>query len=195
MYFNQFSVLFCVLLSIACSGQKSFKNDSVRINFLFGNPMVQDSNDLTIKVIYTNLSQKNVEVYQELFEGDKGDRFFNVNAEVEKKHNSGHLRHPLRFYQNPLLYDMEERYRHYDLPKKQLSPQSSDTLKLNLLAIAKTFFPGEYRLKVHLRIQTIQDLTDYTDINFEKAPPMDTLIYTSSNWIYFKVRRELTARR
>ena len=121
-------------------------------------------------------------------------RFFNISIEAEKWKGKKYIPNHLRFYQNPLLYRMEDSLRHFDLPKKKLPPFASDTLQLKILDIAKGFLPGKYRFKAFLRVQTIRDEREYNDKNFETAPPMDKIVYVNSSWFYFVIKQEIRSK-
>ncbi len=98
----------------------------------------------------------------------------------------------MQYYQNPLLTIMEDSLRHYDLPKKRLSPFSSDTLRINLLDVAQGFYPGRYKFRAHLRINTIRDNKVYNDEKNETAPPEDKIEYYNSRWSYFVVKKYIS---
>jgi hypothetical protein len=163
--------------------------------FLFPQSVVVDSNDLTLRVVYKNNTNSFVEVYTVLREGDKGDRFYNIYIEFEKQKGNKFTSFPVRFYQNPLLYRMDDSLRHYDLPKKSLAPYSSDTLGLNLLNIAGSFFQGKYRFKAQLRVKTIKDDSFYDKKNVDILPPQDKIEYIDSKWIYFTVQKYISMKR
>lgn len=166
-------------------------NDSLSVTFHFIQREINDSSQLTLSVEYRNKVSSPVEVYQYLDEGDKGDRFYNINIEMEKLKGTKYFPHAMRFYQNAFLYRMEDSLRHYDLPKMKLPAYTSHTIRYNLLKSAKGFLPGNYRFKIHLRVETIRDDAEYNDKNFETPPPMDKLKYVSSKWFCFAVKREI----
>ncbi len=179
---------------INCCAQDK-KNDSVSLQFLFPQSMVVDSNDLILSIVYRNNTDLFVEVYKTLKEGDKGDRFYNIYIEIEKLAGKKFTSFPVRYYQNPLLYRMEDSLRHYDLPKKNLAPYSTDTLDLNILNIAGSFYPGKYRFKAHLRVKTIKDDSFYDSENTGKFPPLDKIEYVDSEWLYFTVKKYISIKR
>jgi hypothetical protein len=189
------TLVFSLLLIMICNAtalcQKRKVNDSLSVTFRFSELEVTDSSQLTFCIEYQNNIGKPVDIYQYLEEGDMGDRFFNISIEMEKLKEKKYYPHALRFYQNPLLYNLEDSLRHYDLPKMKLSPYSSRVLDFNLLNSAKGFLPGKYRFKVYLRVETIRDGTEYNDKNFETSPPMDKLKYINSKWFYFTVKKEI----
>lgn len=172
-------------------GQNGKAVDSLHVKFFFPYSMVYDSSHLTLNVIYRNNTNRYISIYESLDEGYKGDRFFNISIEMEKLNKNKYSYHPLRFYISAHAGRMEDSFRHYDLPKKQLQPYASDTLTLDILKVANGFSPGKYRFKAHLRVKTIRDDREYNDPNFESEPPMDKIEYTSSQWIYFTVKKEI----
>jgi len=166
MCFKVTVILSSLWLSVTCSGQQHVDLDSVRIEILLSTQIVRDSNDLHCFVVYTNLTRKPISIYSYLDEGSMGNRFFNINVEFEKLENGSYSRYTVRFYRN--------------------------SLKLYLLSIAKSLFPGKYRTRIHLRTKTIPDYTKYNDSTFETPPPFDNIEYTSSQWLYFEVKRFVT---
>ena len=166
--------------------------DTVGIKFLFPFVKVLDSSQLTLQVIYKNNTNKSVNMYKDLEEGDKGDRFFNIAIEMEKLVQKKYTPHSMRNYTNPFLFSMEDSLRHYDLPKKELLPYTSDTLKLDLLKVANSFMPGKYRFRANLRVKTIKDERVYNDVNGETEPPEDKIEYTVSRWYYFTIPKYIS---
>ena len=73
-----------LIATISGFGQKNGGSDSVIISFLFPNAVVADSSNSKLKVVYKNNTKKDIYIYQYLDEGYKGDRFFNINIEMEK---------------------------------------------------------------------------------------------------------------
>jgi hypothetical protein len=179
-----------ILLNVTtavCFGQNKKGVDSVDITFLFPYVKVLDSSQLTLQVVYKNNTNKSVEIYKDLAEGDKGDRFFNITIEMEKVVQKKYTPHAMRYYTNAFLFSMEDSLRHYDLPKEKLPPYALDTLKLDLLKVANSFMPGNYRFRTYLRVKTIRDDRVYNDVNGETAPPEDEIEYIVSKWFYFTV--------
>lgn len=185
--------VFFLLLTGHTTGfsQKRRINDSLSVTFHFKEREILDSNQLSLSIEYRNKSSLPIDIYQYLDEGDKGDRFYNLSIEMQKLKGKKYSPHAMRFYQNAFLYRMEDSLRHYDLPKMKLPAYTSHTLRFNLLKSAKGFLPGSYRFKIHLRVATIRDETEYNDKNFETPPPMDKLEYVSSGWFYFTVKKEI----
>jgi hypothetical protein len=184
-----------LIISIACLSQEKRTPDSLKVTFLFTQSNVLDSNGLILQVAYRNNTKNAIGIYQYLQEGDIGDRFYNIYIEMQKRKDGKFSRHAMRYYQNALQYSMEDSIRHYDLPKKELLPYSSDTIKLNLLNVTKDFLAGAYRFKAHLRVKTIKDESVYNDKNFETAPPVDKIEYISSQWLYFNVKKVISKAR
>ena len=180
-----------MVLAVSIHGFSQDNSKSVAYSFTIKNEIAFDSLDLTVSVIIKNKSNKNVDIYQYLEEGYLGDRFFNVHIEMQQLQEKEYKNLTLRYYKNPYLSRMEDSLRHYDLLKKQLQPLATDTLTLNLLAIKRSFMPGKYRFKVHLRTRTIEDSSEYHDENFETAPPEDKIEYETSKWIYLTVKRAI----
>jgi hypothetical protein len=185
-----FIVLLYTLIYTSCVSQNA--HDSLQIVFYFPFKNVADSADLTLQVIYKNSSNRSFDVYEDLDEGNRGDRFFNINIEMEKRQGKKFVYYPTRFYTNPMLSHVNDSLRHYDLPKKKLLPLSSDTLMLNLLDIVKSLEPGEYRFKAYLRVKTIENRTPYNDPEFITPPPFDEIIYFPSKWFVFNVVKPIT---
>lgn len=185
-------IILLPLTTIVSFGQnKKGSVDSVGISFLFPHVKVLDSTQLKLLVIYKNNTNKSVEIYKNLAEGDKGDRFFNITIEMEKLGLKKYAPHPIRFYTNALTFRMEDSLRHYDLPKQKLLPYASDTLTLDLLKVANSFLSGKYRFRAYLRVKTIRDERAYNDVNGETEPPMDEIEYTVSKWFYFTVPNDI----
>jgi hypothetical protein len=189
-----FPALLLLTITFTGFGQNSKPIDSLSIKFLFPFSQVYDSSQLTVKVVYKNNSDRYLSIYKELEEGNWQDRFFNMNIEMEKLDKGKYTYHFMRCYISVHEYSMVDSLRHFDLPKKQLAPYASDTLGLNILTVSRSFWPGKYRFKAHLRVKTIRDDREYNDPNFETAPPYDTIEYVSSEWIYFTVKNFMQMR-
>lgn len=184
------------LTTASCYGQE--KKDSLAIGFLFSKSPVRDNSGMTLRVVYKNLTNREVTIYRTLQEGGlPNDRFANIYVVLEKKKNGNFAEYSTNTFDiNPAIYyNMEiDSLRHFDLPKKTLAPFSADTLTLNLLKAHSLIDTGEYRLNADLRVRTIRDNTPYSDPNGEKTPPFDKLFYKSSGWIYFRVERVVSMR-
>lgn len=180
-----------LLVIMASAGFGQSQKVSLAISFLFRSSLISDSNHLILGVVYRNNTERYIDVYQYLEEGYKNDHFYNINIEFEKQKAKKYVPNPVRFYKNVLLYRMEDSLSHFDLPKNKLPPFSSDTLALNLLSVSKGFVPGKYRFRAYLRVQTIQDKRAYDDKNFETSPPMDKILYLTSKWFYFTIKKEI----
>lgn len=111
---------------------------------------------------------------------------------IEKKTPKGYQYESLLYYKpNPDIY-FADFLRHYDLPKTQLLPHQRDTLHFNLLRKGITLDTGYYRMKIRLRVQTIEDTSAYRhDPTGASVPPEDQIKYITSDWIYFKVRKRM----
>jgi hypothetical protein len=184
-------VLLLIMIVFAGFGQKGKLIDSLTIKFLFPFSQVYDSSQLTLKVVYTNNTNKNISVYKELKEGYKGDRFFNIAIEMEKLEQKAYKFYPLRSYISAHASSLVDSLRHFDLPKKELAPYASDTLALDILKVANGFLPGKYRFRAHLRVKTIRDDREYNDPKFETLPPQDEVIYISSQWFYLTIKNDI----
>jgi hypothetical protein len=166
--------------------------DSLKILFLPMDELISDSSHLHCSIMYENISKRPVFVYKRLSNGYMNDRFCNVNVVVEREDGGKYVDQQTMFYnRNPkLLY--ADSLRHYDLPKISLVPLAKDTLILDFYKLGLGFEKGNYRIKINLRIRTIQDITEYhDDPTGATAPPDDKIQYTSSGWIYFKVLKRI----
>ena len=163
--------------------------DSMKVSFFLPRSKVIDSNDLKLHIVTKNLTSRTIRVYRELEEADKEDRFGNIFIDMQKMKDGQYKRHPMRTYRNAFEYD--EAHRHYDIDRKELAAFKSDTLILNVLQVSKGFFKGSYRFKAYLRIQTIPDNKPYDYSKAEEVPPMDTLKYINSSWIYFTIDKDI----
>lgn len=183
-----------VILTLSVIELKSqIKNDSMNIIFLFSDNSHLDTGRFDFKVVYQNKQKKDIEIYQSLEEGDRGDRFYNIFIEVQKKENGVFHRYPIRYYRNAMQNQISDStIRHFDLPKKKLKSLSSDTLTINLLKIAKVFDTGEYRFRGYLRVKTIQNTVPYNDSTLETPPPEDKIEYRTSKWFYFAIKKYIT---
>jgi len=180
-------ILLLHVITVVSFGQNKKVFDSVGKTFLFPYANVLDSSQLMLQVVYKNNTNKSVDIYRGLKEGDKGDRFFNINIEMEKLVHNKYTPHTMRYYTSHLLFSMEDSIRHFDLPQKKLPPYKSDTLRLDLLKVANSFMPGKYRFRAYLRVKTIRNEQVYDDVRAETAPPMDEIEYTVSKWFYFTI--------
>ena len=180
-----------MFFSFASFSQKKPNKDSVSISFLFNEQAIADSAQLTLKVIYKNKTNRPVDIYRLLSEGNPGDRFYNIFIEMQKLDSTEYNRHSMRTYQNSMEMSMEDSLRHYDVAKKKLAPFRSDTLSINFMDIAGVFPPGKYRFKAHLRVKTIRDNSIYNDPDFETIPPLDKPVYIASKWFYFTITKHL----
>ena len=176
------------LFSLTCLGQKA--QDSLRISFVFPKQEIKTQGDLTLKVVYKNLTNRSIEVYKFLKEGYQGDRFFNISIDMQRLHKKKFVYHATRYYSSSYSYNMDS-LRHFDLPKKTLPPFTSDTLSINLLDVVNMLDTGQYRFRAHLRVKTIPNNTPYNDPNFETAPPVDEIVYSVSKWFGFTVKNQI----
>lgn len=188
-----FVVLSILNASLSGFSQEDKTIDSLSIKFSFASSIAFDSSHFALKVVYKNNTDRYICIYKDLEEGGRGNRFCNMVIEMEKLNKNKYSYHPTGCHMGP-SFSMVDSLRHYDLPKKQLSSYASDTLSLDLLKITNVFWPGKYRFRAHLRVKTIRDDREYNDPNFETAPPEDTIVYISSEWIYFTVKNYIQKR-
>jgi len=192
LYMKAIFITLLQVTTLVSLAQNKKAVDSVSITFLFPYTKVVDSSQLTLQVVYKNNTDRSVDVYKDLEEGDRGDWFFNSTIEAQKLIQKKYRPRVLRTYISPFLFSIEDSLRHYDVPKKKLLPYASDTLKLDLLKVASSFMPGKYRFRAYLRVKTIRDDRVYNDKNGETEPPEDTIVYTVSQWFYFIVPKYIS---
>src|SRR5580658_5058613 len=94
------NILLAILLFqlYSLSGQEYSLGDSVNIRFFNFHREVRDSNDLTLRISFTNISKRPIKVYKELIEGYGHDRFGNVDITMQKKNDGKYSYHPLHSY-------------------------------------------------------------------------------------------------
>lgn len=184
-----------LLSALALRAQKIRVGDSLEISFLKMDKVFLDSNNVYIKIAYHNIARRPILVYRRLAWGF--ERFSNMDVVVEKQMDGKYLQQSMPTYKIMPERLTADSLRHYDLPKKKIAPFQSDTLMFDLLRLMWHFDPGYYRIKTSLRIQTIQDTTEYhQDPTGATSPPEDKLKYITSDWIYFTVPKDLyTGRR
>src|ERR1700721_1830146 len=73
-----------IMLSLIFFGQERVVGDSLLISFVSMNKNIADSNKLFLKIAYKNVAKKPIFVYCKLLDGYIGDRFCNVNIELER---------------------------------------------------------------------------------------------------------------
>lgn len=112
-----FILQFLLIATFFVFGQNGKVGDSLSIKFFFPYSMVYNSSHLTLNVVYRNITNRAVSIYESLDEGYEGDRFFNISIEMEKLNKNKYSYHPLRFYISAHAGRMEDSLRHYDLPK------------------------------------------------------------------------------
>lgn len=188
-----FPALLLLTITFTGFGQTSKPIDSLSIKFVFPFTQIYDSSQLTLKVGYKNNINRDVSIYKQLIEGGTGNVFTNFRIDLEKL-EEGKYRHQFTGCNMGRGFLWEDSLRHYDPPKKKLAPYSSDTLELNILTIVGGFQPGKYRFRAHVRTKTIRDDRVYTDSTFSTLPPEDEIVYTSSQWIYFTIKKEIYRR-
>jgi len=163
--------------------------DSVEICFQKMDSIISDSDQLRVSITFKNTSKQPIQIYESLKQGYLHDRFQNINIELEKRSHGKYLYKETMFYRISDKYEYSDSFRHYDLPKIKLSPSEIDTLWYSLLRLGTYFDTGDYRIKISLRVQTIQDTTEYHfDSTGATAPPVDEIKYVTSNWICFRFK-------
>lgn len=184
-----FLVALSFIFSIQIYGQKIILGDSVEVTFCKLGKKISDSSQLKVVVVYKNLLNRPIYVYDKLSSGDLNDRFHNINIELQKEEKGNYVSVIGMYYKpNPDLY-FADSLRHYDLPKDRQPSFGIDTLTFDLYRLGAGFEAGKYRLKIYLRSQTILDNTVYHyDPTGSSMPPLDTIKYISSNWIYFETQ-------
>jgi hypothetical protein len=188
------NILLAILLFqlYSLSGQEYSLGDSVNIRFFNFHREVRDSNDLTLRISFTNISKRPIKVYKELIEGYGHDRFGNVDITMQKKNDGKYSYHPLHSYGVNMSYETDSTLRHFDPTKEDLATKATDTLEINLIALANGFRRGYYRFKINLRVATILNNAEYHyDPLRSVFPPPDTLKYIPSRWIYFHVSKQI----
>jgi hypothetical protein len=184
------------LSAFALMSQKIEIGDSVTISFQKMDEIIIDSNNFYIKIVSANISRRPIYVYEHLTQGDLNDRFRNVNMILEKEVNGKYLAETKNSYRISNEALVADSLRHFDLPKKQISSLTHDTLLFNLLKLNGYFDAGNYRVKINLRIQTIRDTTEYhQNPDGSNYPPEDKIKYVASDWIYFRLPHKIYVRR
>jgi hypothetical protein len=184
---NNLLLFFLLILGSTALGQKIMLGDSVEICFQKMDSIIFDSSQIRVSITFRNISKRPILVYESLQQGYLKDRFQNINIELEKQSQDKYLYKATMFYEISDKYEFSDSFRHYDLPKIQLSPFKTDTLWYHLMHLGTYFDSGNYRIKINLRVQTIPDTTEYHfDSTGATAPPVDEIKYVSSNWIYFQ---------
>lgn len=177
---------------LMCSSQSLILGDSLRISFQPIEQYVAKSDQMMSRIGYENICSRPIHVYKQLSSGYLNDKFSNINVIVEKEASGKYVNEPTAFYdRNPMLL-FADSLRHFDLPKMILHPHDKDTLELNLLRLGVDYVTGNYRIKLSLRVGTVQDTPAYrNDPSGATAPPMDTIEYIASDWLYFKVLKRI----
>jgi hypothetical protein len=184
---NLVTILF-IGLSFFASAQTIRLGDSLKITFLPMDKSISDSSRLYFAVAYENISRVPIPVYNKLVDGDLQDKFSNVVVSIERESAGHYLEQPTTFYnRNPNLVYADS-LRHYDLPKSPLGSLVKDTLQFGLSRLTGDFDKGNYRIKITLRVNVVQNKTEYhNDPTGNTVPPEDEIQYISSDWIYFKI--------
>jgi len=172
------ALLLSLVITLSSFGQG--KKDSLAIGFLFIKTPVRDTMGMVLRVVYKNLTDRDVMIYRELKEGVAYDPYYNVVIRLERKVN-GRFQNYVTSFGDPIASDTTDRIgslRHVDMPKKKLAPFATDTLALDLMANHSLIDTGEYRLSARLKIRTIRN---------NDPRKYDDIIFRSSGWIYFRV--------
>lgn len=188
--------MYLLFLFFPLYGTGQIKNcgDSLAISFMMKDTIIADTSQLKLKIIFRNTTNRNIDVYRILQENDQGVNAGNISYKLtclddEEWGWRSHCAPAIPYPQ----YFMTDSLRHFDLPKKELAPNASDTLLHDLFDFFHYYRPGKYQLKVFLRVKTNPDLSIFDDTTGEKGQmPYDTLIYLESDWIYFRVRKLLS---
>lgn len=188
-------IVFAILFGECCvQAQSRAGTDSLAISFHFTSSVIRDSSDLAMSIICKNLTNRSVDTYRYLESGWWNDVLSNLHIEIQREIN-GSFRRIGHSDGQPMLYaELVDSLRHYDLPKKKLKPFQSDALKIKLLDEVGFLDVGWYRIKAHLRIKTVQDNTPHEKDDLDSVPPQDSIIYKSSEWMYFRVENPVPFR-
>jgi hypothetical protein len=187
---------FFFLSAFALHAQEMRVGDSVEISFLKMDKTILDASNLHIKIAYENIAKRPVLVYNRLDWGNLYDRFGNIDITVERQVNGKYLHESMPTYKINPEHLVADSLRHYDVPKKVITPLEKDTLLFDLLRLMSYFDTGFYRIKINLRIETIKDTTEYHAApNGDTFPPEDKIKYITSDWIYFLVPKKISLSR
>jgi hypothetical protein len=91
-----FTIILLLTTSIFCIGPGA--SDSLLVRFIFPGQKIRDSANLTLLVVYKNVSEKDVQIYQYLDEGNPGDRFHNVYVKMQLLVNQKYIDYTMRYY-------------------------------------------------------------------------------------------------
>jgi hypothetical protein len=76
--------LLLILLPVWGLSQDIKGKDSLEIRFIYTETEVKDPSQLILKVAYLNNTHEYLEMYSYLDEGDRNDRFYNINIEMKR---------------------------------------------------------------------------------------------------------------
>jgi hypothetical protein len=195
-------VLFVNSVALKTFSQYLTLPDSLKVDFVGnrGEPRIVNSqSDLNYMIVITNMSKSIRKSYEKLYYDDTSSPFANYYYIVYKKIGPDYLIIPARTHSDGSGYIMHDLYIKYDdykkadsafavydLPKKDLSPGRSDTLRFNFLLDYEFLDPGEYGILVFLRVN------DYHVIHYDIRQRIG-INYVNSDMYYFGVTKSLQA--
>lgn len=150
------------------------KSDSLMISGEIPS-LIKNKNEFLLKIFFTNLGNKNLNVYESLEEGRTEDLQRNFNIIIEKETKRKFEPYQTRIYHYGIDHD-DTTYR--DVPRKELAPGQERVLTYNINTLT-SFAKGRYRLKFGIRTKAVKygEGSKYYNISYEYSP----------NWIYFTV--------
>lgn len=167
------------------------KNDTIQFCIRTKKEDLKIRDDFNLKIEVINISNRPIQVYETLVEGSRGDKMANCHIEIYKLNEQEFN----KFYSRYIHYDesvyTSESFRHYDIGKKQLPVASKKVIYINLLNLTETFPPGQYKFRIHFRVNTIPNLKYYSKKDYELGlmQPTDEIEYLSTQWQLFTVAK------
>jgi hypothetical protein len=159
--------LFFFILITSTSKEQIRRDKELEVQFYLNNTIMTNS-DLTAKILIKNVSDNDIKVYRDILEGDYADENANVNLVVEKK-----VGKEFRRYSRGAFFDQAPNYDTVDKHERiQIKPKDSIAGYFHV-DDSFQFVAGYYRIKCFYRN------------NIRKSARVE------SNWIYFKVVRDV----
>ncbi|WP_205510095.1 hypothetical protein [Longitalea arenae] len=149
------------------------KNQTFR--FFFSEGVVADTNNLNLKIRYTNTELDTILIPFSLIEGTKYEPYANIYTELQKLENGKYK----RFVDKHVDYFYGDSITDPIIEYAKLSPGDTAELHFNLISRIGAFYKGKYRMRVHLLKIPIND------------PPYAPKEYAVSRWFYFQVIKDL----
>jgi hypothetical protein len=176
-------------------------DDSIKVEFDQNNypqvRIVSSQDDLTFKIVLTNMSKKPVDTYAELVYDGYPSLYANYYWTLYQRIDSDYNPIPSQIGSSGLgdisidLYNKYEDRKKvdsilavYDISKVALLPGKSDTLRFNLLMDRSFFEPGDYGVQFFLRAGNSYAMQGDTRKNIGRG-------YVYSKTYYFKVTKRL----